>query len=156
MQTATAGASFGAGPSEIIEQRCSLLHCVSKQLALRAGKSNFRFRVRDLPRRCAAVKVRCDMSTAQSRRSGIGPLKSRLLGAHCGWSWPARPFSKAETMSVKRFRQLWVDSGRSVGAKLERPQWVEAAIEDPSHVQLFCARPRRSRTEFALPQAANR
>ena len=56
----------------------------------------------------AGENVRCVISIAQSSRSGVGPPKSRLLGAHCGRSWPARPFSKADTMSAKRFRQLWV------------------------------------------------
>jgi hypothetical protein len=39
-----------------------------------------------------------------------------LPASHCRFApiaagpWPARPFSKADTMSAKRFRQLWVDS----------------------------------------------
>ena len=49
----------------------------------------------------------------QSRQAALGQLRSRLICAHCGRSWPARPFSKADIMSAKRFRQLWVDSSRS-------------------------------------------
>jgi hypothetical protein len=33
-------------------------------------------------------------------------LPHRQNCAHCGRSWPARPFSKADTLSAKRFRQL--------------------------------------------------
>jgi|SRR5580704_15577982 hypothetical protein len=61
---------------------------------------------RGLPRHYAISDVRFGISIAQSRQSASGPPKSRLLGAHCGRSWPARPFSKADTLSAKRFRQL--------------------------------------------------
>ena len=62
----------------------------------------------------------------ESRHPGIGQPKSRLLGAHCGRSWPARPFSKADTMSAKRFRQLWANLGNAgylvLPMKVARPK----------------------------------
>jgi hypothetical protein len=45
------------------------------------------------------VNVRFDMSIAESSRSGVGPPKSRLLGAHVGRPRSLLTFPKADITS---------------------------------------------------------
>src|SRR5580700_11678621 len=59
--------------------------------------------------------------TQRLRRPWLGPKC-----AHSCRSCPARPFSKADTMSAKRFRQLWARDGHSdvFDRRLARPDWA--------------------------------
>jgi hypothetical protein len=106
--------------------------------------------------------VRFRFLSPESRPSAFGPTKSRLLGALCGRSWPAGPFSKADILRAKRFRQLW-ESRHSRQRKL----WpimtrsrLSAAMASSARMRIgsVVASPRASSTalshEFTVVQIA--
>jgi len=66
------------------------------------------------PPQCYAGKnVRFDISIAQSCRSGVGPPKSRLLGAHFRLVPASAVVLESGRHVGSRFRLPWVESGSS-------------------------------------------
>jgi len=60
------------------------------------------------PQHYAGKNVRFNISIAQSSRFGIGPPKSRLLGAHVGRPRSLLTFPKADSHVVRLCRSVWM------------------------------------------------